>query len=85
MLKRKSVPLLFCHTTYTKYSMVYGLVGEKQSHYRMQMITVGSQSLTPVPASHKPKPSSVPWGIADSYSALPCVTWEAVTVVGGIS
>ena len=29
-------------------------------------------------ASHKSNPSSVPWGIVDSYSTLPWVTWEAV-------
>jgi hypothetical protein len=35
-------------------------------------------------ASHKPNRSSVPRGIADSYSTLPWVTREAVTVVEGI-
>ena len=35
-------------------------------------------------ASHKSNPPSVPRGIADSYSALPWVTWEAVTVVEDI-
>jgi len=33
---------------------------------------------------HKSKPSSVPWGIVDLYSALPWVTWEAVKFVEGI-
>jgi hypothetical protein len=33
-------------------------------------------------ASHKSTPSSVPWGIVDSYSALP---WQAITVVEGIT
>jgi len=32
-------------------------------------------------ASHKPKPSSAPQGIVDSYSTLPWDTLEAVTVV----
>jgi len=27
---------------------------------------------------------SVPWSIVDSYSTLPWVKWEAVTIVGGI-
>ena len=35
-------------------------------------------------ASHKSNPSSIPWGIVDSYSTLPWVMWEAVTVVEGI-
>jgi hypothetical protein len=35
-------------------------------------------------ASHKSNPSSEPQGIMDSYSTLPLVTWEAVTVVEGI-
>ena len=35
-------------------------------------------------ASHKPNHSSVPRGTEDSYSALPWVMWEAVTVVEGI-
>jgi len=35
-------------------------------------------------ASHKSNPLSVLRGIADSYSTLPWVTWEAVTVVEGI-
>jgi len=35
--------------------------------------------------SHKPNPSSVPRGTVDSYSTLPWVMWEAVTVVEGIS
>ena len=34
--------------------------------------------------SHKSNPSSVLQGIVDSYSTLPWVTWEAVTVVEGI-
>ena len=36
-------------------------------------------------ASHKSNPSSVPWGIIDSYCTLPRVTWEAVTFVEGVS
>jgi hypothetical protein len=36
-------------------------------------------------ASHKSSPLSVPRGIVGSYSALPWVTWEAVTVVEGIT
>jgi hypothetical protein len=35
-------------------------------------------------ASHKSNPLSVPRGIADSYSTLPWLTWEAVTGVEGI-
>ena len=35
-------------------------------------------------ASHKSKPSSLLRGIVDSYSALPWVTWEAVTFVEDI-
>jgi hypothetical protein len=35
-------------------------------------------------ASHKSNPSFVPQGIVDSYSTLPWVMWEAVTVVEGI-
>jgi len=35
-------------------------------------------------ASHKSKSSSILWGIVDSYSTLPRVMWEAVTVVEGI-
>ena len=35
-------------------------------------------------ASHKSNPSSVLRGIVDSYSTLPWVKWEAVTVVEGI-
>jgi len=35
-------------------------------------------------AFHKSNPSSVPQGIVDSYSTLPWVTWEAVTVVESI-
>jgi hypothetical protein len=37
-----------------------------------------------VNASHKSNPSSIPWGIVDSYPTLPWVTWEAVIVVEGI-
>ena len=36
-------------------------------------------------ASYKSNPSSVPRGIVDSYSTLPWVTWDAATVVGGIT
>jgi hypothetical protein len=36
-------------------------------------------------ASHKSNPSSASQGTVDSYSTLPWVTWEAVTVVEGIS
>ena len=36
-------------------------------------------------ASHKANPSSVPWGIMDSYCTLPWVTWEAVTILEGIN
>jgi len=35
-------------------------------------------------SSHKSNPSSVPQGIVDSYSTLPWVMWEAVTVMEGI-
>ena len=35
-------------------------------------------------ASHKSNPPSVLWGIVDSYSTLPWVMLEAVTVVEGI-
>ena len=35
-------------------------------------------------ASHKSNPLPVPQVIMDSYSTLPWVTWEAVTVVEGI-
>jgi len=38
----------------------------------------------PPPTSHKSNPSSVPWGIVYSYSTLPWVTWEVVTVEEGI-
>jgi hypothetical protein len=34
-------------------------------------------------ASHKANPSSELQGIVDSYSTIPWVTWEAVTVVEG--
>ena len=34
--------------------------------------------------SHKSNPLSVLRGIVDSYSTLPWVTWEVVTVVEGI-
>ena len=40
--------------------------------------------MMPVAVSNKSNPSSVPRGIIDSYSALPWVMWEAVTVVEGI-
>jgi len=33
--------------------------------------------------SHKSNPASVPWGIMDSYSILPWVTWEVITSVVG--
>jgi len=36
-------------------------------------------------ASHKSNPSSIPQGIVDLYSALPWVTWEAVTVAEDIT
>ena len=35
-------------------------------------------------ASHKSNPLSVPQGIVDSYSTLPWVMWEAVTVAEDI-
>jgi len=38
---------------------------------------------SPSYSSHKSNTSSVPQGIVDSYSTLPWVTWEAVTVVEG--
>jgi hypothetical protein len=40
--------------------------------------------ITPLKVSHESNPSFVPRGIIGSYSALPWVTWEAVTVVEGI-
>ena len=41
-------------------------------------------SLGADPASHKSNPSSIPLDIVDSYSVLPWVMWEVVTVVEGI-
>jgi hypothetical protein len=35
--------------------------------------------------TYKSNPSSASQGIGDSYCTLPWVTWEAVTVVEGIS
>jgi hypothetical protein len=40
--------------------------------------TVEGNKVNKKGASHKSKPSSVPWGIVDSYPAL---TWEVVTLV----
>ena len=39
--------------------------------------------LSPLHASHKSNPFSAPQGYVDSYSTLPCITWEAVTSVEG--
>ena len=39
--------------------------------------------LLPGTASHISNPSSVTRCVVDSYSTLPWVTWEAVTVVEG--
>ena len=43
--------------------------------------TAGHSTAT---ASHKSNPSSVPRGIVHSYSTLPWVMWQSVTVVEGV-
>ena len=51
---------------------------------RISFASGGGTVSTPSQASHKSILLSVPRGIVDLYSALPWVTWEAVTVVEGI-
>jgi len=47
---------------------------------KLQAITCVVNDLS---AYHKSNPSSVTRGIVHSYSSVPWVTWEAVTVVEG--
>ena len=69
--------LTFCFSPSRQHMNILAVWGM----FRVSFIMLSAQ----LNASHKSNPSSVPRGIADLYSTLRWVTWEAVTVVEGIT